>query len=260
MRPVISWTALLVVAPCSAALLSPQHHGMLVQQHILSPAPHRAAAAVLCAAVVSDDEAISITKQWINNVVIRLGLCPYAAKPFVADQIRYVVSTATDDESFIADFFVESALLLDVDEEELSTTFLIAPQYVEEGVEGFYWLYEWLVDTLEGAPAAIDEGTLDESTLQGLVGDRIQPAFFHPEWSFSELPPASPTHFEKRAPFAVINLLRRAQLDAVVAKGLENGVIVNKQIAEHNVAALEQEGYASLEAIFAQLRPTVARK
>jgi hypothetical protein len=48
----------------------------------------------------------------------------------------------------------------------------------------------------------------------------------------------------------VINLLRRASLNAVVAHGLENGRIVNKEIAEHNAAALEREGYEALSELF----------
>ena len=51
------------------------------------------------------------------------------------------------------------------------------------------------------------------------------------------------------------DLLRRAQLDAAVEHGLSRGVIVNKEIAEHNAAALEREGYKALEAVFARLRP-----
>lgn len=109
---------------------------------------------------------------------------------------------------------------------------------------------EWLSDTLEAAPEA------DESeTLEALVGDRIQPAFFHPQWTFSGLDETDPTHFEKRAPMPVINLLRRASLDRVVNEGLARGTIVNKQIAEHNVAALHAEGYEQLAACFARLRP-----
>ena len=40
---------------------------------------------------------------------------------------------------------------------------------------------------------------------------------------------------------------------AVVEVGLANGKIVNKEIAEHNQAALEAEGYAALQAFFQQL-------
>ena len=51
-------------------------------------------------------------------------------------------------------------------------------------------------------------------------------------------------------PLPVINLLRRADLDEVVESGLKRGVIVNKQIAEHNAAALEREGFERIAAVF----------
>merc|ERR1711862_717209 len=99
---------------------------------------------------------------------------------------------------------------------------LIAPKY-PDGIEDFYSLYEWLVDTLESD---------DEDILE----NRVQPAFFHPEWFFDGMPADSPIHFEKRAPIPVVNLLRRADLDSVVQQGLDKGKIVNKEIAEHNQA------------------------
>ena len=165
-----------------------------------------------------------------------------------------------------------------------------------------------------GASASTDLDLLE------IVGDRVQPAFFHPAWTFSGLPADAPIHFEKRAcassastavhtpcttpsvgpewprrralarahvpertrasahavshiphpyavsasdyalslanaraccrPLPVINLLRRASLDRVVEQGLRQGVVVNQQIAEHNAAALEAEGYDALTALF----------
>ena len=179
---------------------------------------------------------MSLCEAWISEHVIRLGLCPYAARPFTGDQIRYAVSDAVSDEALIQDFFVEGKLLLGMEEEDLTTTMLIAPKYAGD-IEEFYWLYEWLVDTLE-----------DESELE--LKNGIQPAFFHPAWSFSGLPEEAPLHFEKRAPLPVINLLRRASLNAVVEQGLQANRIVNKEIAEHNAAALEAEGFEALSKLF----------
>jgi hypothetical protein len=50
----------------------------------------------------------------------------------------------------------------------------------------------------------------------------------------------------------VINLLRRAQLDRVVQEGIVRGVVINKEIAEHNAAALEAEGFERLHSCFAR--------
>ena len=113
---------------------------------------------------------------------------------------------------------------------------LIAPHY-PGSIDEFSELYTWLV-------------TLLESGDEPLLNNCVQPAFFHPAWSFEGLPPESAIHFEKRAPLPIINLLRRSDLDDVVRQGLANGRIVNKEIAEHNAAALETEGYETLLAFF----------
>ena len=192
------------------------------------------------AAAISDDDVEETTRRWIDTVIISLGLCPYASKPFLKDQIRYITSEATDDEDLLLDFFVEGQLLLDVPKEEIATTMLMAPKY-EGDIEAFYALYVWLSDLLESG---------DEPIL----GDQVQPAFFHPDWTFAGVPADSALHYEKRAPFATINLLRRTDLNAVVEAGLEAGRVVNREIAEHNEAELERTGEATLRTLFAGLR------
>ena len=99
-------------------------------------------------------------------------------------------------------------------------------------------------------PSALYPRPCAAISARGLPAPQVQPAFFHPAWSFEGLDADSPIHFEKRAPYPVINLLRRQQLDSVVEAGLSRGVVVNKQIAEHNAAALEREGYRALESWF----------
>eukprot|EP00965_Chrysotila_dentata_P259553 6213597-Pleurochrysis_carterae.AAC.2 len=307
----------------------------------------------------SEQRAIDCTRAWIEHVVIRLRLCPYASKPFLQEQIRYTVSDAEDDGELLNDFFGEvrvpnhlsenikegeptgsmrcaicgggahtcmrhgsavlvssmadkilpcayfgcpywtqALLIQDTTQEELTTTMLVAPKYKGNGVE-FYDLYVYLTDLLESE----DEDILNNEVRASGTGGRlaagamcraqarvyaapskmtlprlhtigacallqIQPAFFHPDWEFDGLPPDAALHFEKRAPFPVINLLRRKQLDQVrnaathadtnrfydvVKEGLERGIIVNKEISEHNEKRLYEEGYDALTAIFAQI-------
>ena len=186
------------------------------------------------------DNVEDITRRWIDSFIIRLGLCPFASKPFLKEQIRYTISEATGDEDLLLDFFVEGQLLLDVPKEEIATTMLVAPDY-EGDIEAFYALYVWLTDLLESG---------DEPIL----GDQVQPAFFHPKWTFAGVPADSAVHYEKRAPFATINLLRRTDLNDVVNAGLEVGRVINREIAEHNEAELERTGEATLSKLFAGLR------
>ena len=100
--------------------------------------------------------------------------------------------------------------------------------------------YEWLTDTLE----------MDD---EDLLNNGIQPAFFHPDWNFQGLAEDDPIHFEKRAPHPTINLLRRSAIEAVNERGLAKGILVSKEISEHNAARLADEGWGALQAAFAQL-------
>ena len=169
---------------------------------MLAAVSSHAVAATATAGAWTAEQSIYRTRAWIDNAVVRLNLCPYAAKPFHGDRIRYAVSDCTSDEALVASFFEEGLLLLDSPEEELATTMLIAPKY-EGGIGEFYSLYEWLTDLLE-------------SEEEEVLANGVQPAFFHPAWSFDGLPADSPIHFEKRAPCPVINLLRRSTLDRTV--------------------------------------------
>ena len=222
---------------------------VLVSPLLLStPPPPRCTPNAVVVGMGTDDadtdalssRATSTTRKWIKDFVIRLGLCPYAAEAFNTDgQIRYAVSYAADEEELVSDFFEEAALLLDTPAEECATTMLTAPLY-KGGIEEFYALYEWLADTLE-----------DDD--EPILGNQVQPAFFHPDWTFAGMEAQAAVHFEKRSPYPVINLLRRVTLDEVVQAGLDRGLIVNKQIAEHNAASLEREGFAALEECFREL-------
>jgi hypothetical protein len=169
--------------------------------------------------------------------VVKLGLCPYAAQPFSEETIRYHTTEATTEAALFEEFMTEGLLLLD--SPELSTTMLIAPRYTGDCAD-FYAFYERLTEMLE-----------DES--EELLSNRIQPAFFHPQWTFDGLDAEDAVHFEKRAPLPVINLLRRSQLDDAVRAGLERGEVVNQQIAEHNEAALRRAGSAALRRLFVEL-------
>ena len=75
--------------------------------------------------VADEESAIALCKEWIKQHVVRLGLCPYAAKPFAEETIRYAVSHAVGDAELLEDFFVEGTILLDADPEDVATTMLI---------------------------------------------------------------------------------------------------------------------------------------
>ena len=172
---------------------------------------------------------IQSTQQWIKEFVVGLGICPYASKPFLSSQIKYVVSNATTVSMLTSDFFSQSEFLLD---SSIETTMLICSSYKGD-VEEFYSLYSDLSDDIEANEFA------------------IQPAFFHPHWRFAGLSRSDPVNFEKRAPYPTINLLRRSSLDKVITAAFsERGVLLDEEMQAHNTLALENEGYQSLKQLF----------
>lgn len=73
------------------------------------------------------NEAIAVTRKWLECAVIGLNLCPFAKGVHVKKQVRYVVSTATDSDTLLADLERELQYLAKVSSEETDTTLLIHP-------------------------------------------------------------------------------------------------------------------------------------
>ena len=54
---------------------------------------------------------INQTRQWLEQVVIGLNLCPFARKPFQKGQVRFAVSDSRNVETLMQDLFDELRML-----------------------------------------------------------------------------------------------------------------------------------------------------
>ncbi|TOM54077.1 hypothetical protein CGH75_22575, partial [Vibrio parahaemolyticus] len=59
--------------------------------------------------------------QWLNDVVIGLNLCPFAAKPQRNKQIKIFVSEATQEEALLEDILLQLIELSTTEPEKLET-------------------------------------------------------------------------------------------------------------------------------------------
>ena len=57
-----------------------------------------------------DEQIIADVEQWLDEVVIGLDLCPFAARPRREKRVRIAVSHATDDEALLNDLQAEKGL------------------------------------------------------------------------------------------------------------------------------------------------------
>lgn len=174
-------------------------------------------------------QALAETRAWVDRVVVGLNLCPFAKAVQARNQVRYVVSDATEVDALLSELIDEMGRLVATDPEVLDTTLLIHPRVLND----FLDFNEFL-------------GAADEALAQlGLEGV-LQVASFHPQFQFAGTAVDDVTNATNRSPYPTLHLLREDSVDRAVAAFPEAGAIYEKNI--RTLAALGAEGVAALQA------------
>lgn len=176
---------------------------------------------------VSHAAVIEETRHWLDRLVIGLGLCPFAAKPFREDRIAYRVSGAAEDDGIYQDFLGTVQALLAAGPERQETALLIVP--------GALGQFDDYLDMLE-----VLERSLAEA---GLVG-AVQLASFHPDYRFEGAPADDPANYSNRSPFPTFHLIREAGLSAALETYPDA-----EAIPARNVARLRELGVVGIQAL-----------
>lgn len=139
--------------------------------------------------------------QWLDDVVIGLNLCPFAAKPQRLKQIHIDVFNGSDEAQ------LDKALLSALDElqtlptHQRETTLLVTPNLLKTFEE--YMLYlqqaQWL---------------LQRAGLEGI----IQIASFHPDYQFDGTDPSDNENLTNSSPYPMLHLIREDSLAEVLSK------------------------------------------
>lgn len=79
--------------------------------------------------------------QWLNDVVIGLNLCPFAAKPQRNKQIKIFVSEASQEEALLEDILLQLIELSQSEPEKLETTLVVVPNMLDD-----FWDYNLFID------------------------------------------------------------------------------------------------------------------
>ncbi len=138
------------------------------------------------------------TRRWLEDVVLRLDLCPFAHDPFARGAIRVVARPAPDLEAVLTEVVVEAVSLVQGPQE---TTLLALPGPALDD-------FDDLLDALDAA-----EDTLDRTGH----GDAVQLVGFHPRYRFADAPADDPANATNRSPTPMIHLLRRADVARAAA-------------------------------------------
>ena len=166
------------------------------------------------------DTVIAHTRCWIEQVVIKLNLCPFARKPFESGRVRFVVSTANQPEALRADLQTELAFLSSTAAETVETTLLIHPYTLNKFLD-----YN---DFLDVADALIEEQN---------YGGEFQVASFHPLYQFVGTSADAAENYTNRSPYPTLHLLREENLERAI-----EGFPHPEKIPERNIRTLNELG------------------
>jgi hypothetical protein len=181
-------------------------------------------------------QVLAETRAWVDRVVIGLNLCPFAKAVQARNQVRYVVSEATDVEGLLAELLDEMSQLVTADPEERDTTLLIHPLVLND----FLDFNEFL--------GAADEA-LDQIGLEGV----LQVASFHPRFQFAGTQVDDVSNATNRSPYPTLHLLREDSVDRAVA-----AIPGAEAIFEKNIRTLSALGTEGVAALLAQCKADTA--
>ncbi|ASK35624.1 hypothetical protein CEK62_15160 [Alcanivorax sp. N3-2A] len=172
------------------------------------------------------------TRQWLEQAVIGLGLCPFASQPYGRDQVAIVVSDATGEAQLLAQLSAELRRLDDSAAGERETTLLVVPAMLADFLD-----YNDFLDQVD----ALLENHGD--------GDAYQVASFHPAYQFAGTAPGDAENYTNRAPYPILHILREDSL----SRALEHYPDADL-IPERNIEAMNRLGAAALKRLFAGWR------
>ncbi|MGR5238645.1 DUF1415 domain-containing protein [Vibrio alfacsensis] len=137
--------------------------------------------------------------QWLNDVVIGLNLCPFAAKPQRNKQIKIFVSEATQEETLLEDILMQLIELSNTEPAKLETTLVVVPNMLQD-----FWDYNLFIDWVEGL--------IKQQDWEGI----FQVATFHPDYCFGGTEPEDDENLTNRSPYPVFHLIREESMEKVL--------------------------------------------
>ena len=153
-------------------------------------------------------------ERWLDEAIIGLDLCPFAAKVRRAGGVRIATYDVTDPVEAVHVVLDEARDLLVEVRPGIQTTLVAITAGLEE--------FETYLDVVATIEAALSEG--------GAEG-YLQVATFHPDYRFAGDPPAALSHFTNRAPYPVLHLLREADVTEALDRHPDPGGIPGANIA-----------------------------
>ncbi|USD66664.1 DUF1415 domain-containing protein [Vibrio sp. SCSIO 43136] len=138
-------------------------------------------------------------KHWLEEVVIGLNLCPFAAKPNRNKQIKIHVSAATNDTELLEDILTCLLELEQTSAQSLETTLVATPKMLAD-FDDYNLFIDWV------------EALIRQQNWEGI----FQLATFHPDYCFYGTDPEDAENLTNRSPVPVFHLIREESMEKVL--------------------------------------------
>ena len=177
----------------------------------------------------TNEEQIRVVRQWVEDVVVELNLCPFAKRELTADRVRFVVTDAVSEDELLEALAFELEFLGSTP--SIETTLVIHPH-----VLGDFSLYNQFLDNADRLLVALK--------LEGV----FQVASFHPDYQFADTKADDAENYTNRSPYPVLHLLREESLERVIASTPDID-----QIPKRNIETMNRLGTESLRSMLRRI-------
>lgn len=166
----------------------------------------------------NEQSEVLATKQWLDEIIIGLNICPFAKKEFVNNTIHYHLSKTEQVKAALHEVIEQCRYLQAHD--ELETTLII----YSGGFRGF----DRYLDLVDYA-----NDLLVDSGFEGI----FQIASMHPEYCFDGEDYDDASNFTNRSPYPILHLIREASMSRVLSVYNEP-----EKIPENNIKLAHEKG------------------
>lgn len=160
----------------------------------------------------------TLTRQWFEQVVLGLNLCPFAHQPSRQNTIRFKVCEHIDEEKLTECVIDEISLLEQTDINQCETTLIIIPNLLAD-----FYDYQFFLDEANRL--------LKRHQWQGV----FQLASFHPNYCFAGSDSEDSSNLTNRSPYPIIHILREDSLTQAVEKFPDT-----ENIPQENIEKMEK--------------------
>ncbi|NBC07100.1 MAG: DUF1415 family protein [Bacteroidetes bacterium] len=139
------------------------------------------------------------TRRWVEQIVIGLNLCPFAAKPHKLGRVRYVLEDSGELQQLNDRLLYEARYLLASSPKTVETTLIVHPKLLTDFQN--YLDYLWAAEEL-----------LRQQQMEGI----LQIASFHPDYQFAGTDAEAASNYTNRSPYPMLHLLREESIETAL--------------------------------------------